>query len=170
MILLSIFLLINSFLPGSAAAEDHKFHLSKCQIDYSVADQALQITLHIFIDDLEEALQTQSTDQLFIGTFQEHEGADQRIFSYIQQKLKLEVDNEAVNYGFVGKEVSEDLQAVWCYLEVTEVASLQSLSVSNDILMETFDDQKNIVAISGPNKKSGYFLFMKGKSSGTVEF
>jgi len=150
----------------------HDFHISKCQIEYSVETEALQITLHLYLDDLEEALKQQGADKMFLCTDKEHEKAEKYLFRYLQQQFKLIVNEAGENaeFEFVGKEQSEDLQAVWCYLEVTNVSSFSSLEVTNSLLMEIFDDQKNIVQVMAPGKKQGYFLFQKGQENDKVTF
>ncbi len=148
----------------------HEFHISKTLIEYNEKENALQFTLHIFIDDLEEALRQQGADKLFICTEKEAEKADDYIYKYLQQKLKIKVDDKAVEYTFVGKEVSEDLVAVWCYLEIENIDSFSKLYIKNNTLVETFDDQKNIISVSGPNKQKGYLLFNQAKSEETLEF
>ena len=70
-----------------------------------------------------------------------------------------------VEYYFIGKETSEDLQAIWCYLEITNIEAVESIVVENNLLMEMFADQKNIIHIMMPDKKQGYFMLEKGKSS-----
>lgn len=151
-------------------APDHDFHASKCIVEYSASDQALQISMHLFIDDLEEALRRLGADKLYICTDREDPKAEIHLFKYLQQHFKLMVDEKNYDYEFVGKEISEDLQAVWCYLEITGLSSVSSLTITNDILMEVFDDQKNIMNITGPNKKRGFFLFQKGQSTNSVKF
>jgi len=148
----------------------HEFHISKTLIEYNEKENALQFTLHIFIDDLEEALRQQGADKLFICTEKEAEKAEDYIYKYLQQKLKIKVDDKAVEYTFVGKEVSEDLVAVWCYLEIENIDSFSKLYIKNNTLVETFDDQKNIISVSGPNKQKGYLLFNQAKSEETLEF
>ncbi len=148
----------------------HEYHNSKCQIEYSEPDKALQITLYIFIDDLEDALRERGADKLFIATEREHKKAEKHIYAYLQDKLELNVNEQKVDFTFIGKEPSEDLQAIWCYLEVPDMKEINELFVSNSILMEVFDDQKNIVSVVGPNNKRGYFLFEVGKSSESIRF
>jgi len=148
----------------------HEFHISKCQIEYSEPDSALQITLHLFIDDLEDALRKQGKDKLFIATEKEDEQAEAYLFEYLQHRLELDVNNKKTSYTFIGKEPSEDLQAIWCYLEIPNLKSITDLSVSNTILLEIFEDQKNIVSVVGPNKKQGYFLFQQGSSAESIQF
>ena len=150
--------------------ELHAFHISKCQIDYNDKEQALQITMHLFIDDLEEALKKQGVDKLFIGTERESKNADKHLFDYIQNCFKLQVNDKAQDYVFIGKEPSEDLQAIWCYLEITGIEKVKSIFVENTIITEIYEDQKNIIHIMMPDKKQGYFILEKGKSSDKVNF
>ena len=148
----------------------HEFHVSKCQIEFNLQEKALQISMHIFIDDLEDALRKQGSGKLFIGTEKESAEADMHFFQYLNSHFKLKVNDQDVEYDFVGKETSEDLQAIWCYLEITNIEAVKSIVVENSLLMEVFADQKNIIHIMMPNKKQGYFMLEKGKSSEKTTF
>ena len=159
-----------AWIGGDTQPEFHAFHVSKCLADSNEGEQALQMILHLFIDDLEEGLRRQGADNLFLCTKKEHEDAERYIYRYLQQHLAFEVNGEPREYTFIGKEVSEDLSAVWCYLEITDIPNLKSLKVNNNILMETFDDQKNLVSISGPAKKQGLLLFQKGDTVKKAQF
>lgn len=158
------------FLVCTAFVEVHEFHLSKSVVAYSAPDQALQITLHLFIDDLEAALRAQGKDKLFICTDKEAETAEEAIYEYIQQNFQFEINQERKSYEFIGKEPSEDLQAVWCYLEIPSVTALQEMTIKNSILTEMFADQKNIVNIVGPNKKKSYLIMSKAKSTEHIQY
>ncbi|MEM9821340.1 MAG: DUF6702 family protein [Bacteroidota bacterium] len=148
----------------------HEYHLSKCNIEYNEKEQALQITLHLFIDDLEEALKHAGSGQLYIGTEKEKAEADEFIGQYIRQKFWLNDGKQNLSFDFLGKERTEDLAGIYCFLEVTNITNIQELTVTNQVLMEVFDDQKNIVHIVGPNKQMSYFLFQKGQSTESVTF
>ena len=148
----------------------HEFHLSKCNIEFNEKEQSLQITMHLFIDDLEEALRQGGADQLHIGTEKEVADAESYINRYLQQTFKLSDGEKAFTFQFIGKERTEDLAAIWCYLEIINVTKIKELTVTNQVLMDVFDDQKNIVHIEGPNKKTAYFMFMKGQSTDSVQF
>ena len=148
----------------------HKFHFSKCIVEYSQDEEALQIMLHIFIDDLERRFQDKGLGKLFLCTDKEVPNAEDQLFKYLQEKFKIEVNQENNSYIFVGKEASEDLQAVWCYLEIPNLKSIKQLSIRNDLLMEIFNDQKNIININLSSNKKAYFLFEKGNSFKSIEF
>lgn len=161
-------LLIGLAAPNSPAssgtAEYHDFHISKCLIDYNEPEQALQMSMHIFLDDLEEALRRQGADKLFLCTPKETADAEQHLTEYLRQHFRLKANGRERAFSFVGKEISEDLAAVWCYLEVAGVSGLKELEVTNDILMEVYSDQKNVVSINGPGRKQGMLLMQKGSA------
>jgi len=169
------FISLNSiFATGDPVFESnvefHEFHMSKCQIEFNQQEKAVQISMHIFIDDLEDALRNQGSGKLFIGTEKETDQADEYFFQYLKSHFQLNVNNQNAEYEYIGKETSEDLQAIWCYLEIINIEKVTSIVVENNILMELFDDQKNIIHIMMPNKQQGYFILEKGKSSDKANF
>jgi hypothetical protein len=149
-------------------ADLHEFHLSKCLIEYNTRESAIQISLHLFIDDTEEALRRQGLDKLFICTAKEDETAEEHLGAYLTQHLRLEIDGKSIVPTFLGKEVTEDLMGMWCYLEITGVQNMQELTITNEILMDAFEDQKNLVNVIGPGNQKGMFLFEKGESKESV--
>jgi len=164
-----LFSLLLFFAPPTLA--DHEFHMSKCEIAFNEAEQALQISLHIFIDDLETALAAKGFSNLYICTDKEQAEAEQYIVAYLQETFALQVDGKALSYSFLGKEPSDDLEGLWCYLEIKTVASIQQLKVRNQILTQAFDDQRNIVSITKSGVgRLGYFLFDKDSFEDTVSF
>ena len=90
--------------------------------------------------------------------------------SHLKKQFEISVNGTPVAYQFLGKEISEDMMAVWCYLYIPEVRTLKELSVSNKILMEVYDDQKNIVSVVGPGERKGLLLFQRGKYTDSVSF
>jgi len=148
----------------------HGFHLSQTMIDYNVEESALQISMSITLDDLERALEERTTEKLQLCTPKEHEKGEEFIFQYLQEKMDLVVNGQVADFQWVGKEVNEDLEGVWIYLEVLNVTELTSLKIKNAILTTELEDQKNIVQIKGPNGKQGYFMFQRGKEEDEVVF
>lgn len=156
-----------STTPNTTA---HDFHVSKCLVEYRPLAATLQVSLHLFIDDMEAALRKAGADQLFLCTEREHELAEKHLTDYLLRHLSIEVDGSQLTPRFIGKEITDDLSGMWCYLEVEQVGQIRQLTLTNEILMDLFDDQKNIVNIIGPNNQTGMFLFQKGKSRDSVVF
>ena len=162
---LFIFGILSTFLLSAGL---HEFHVSKCLVKYSEKDQSLQISIHIFIDDFETALKDKE-DQLFLGTEREKSSADQFVENYLTEKLKIKVDGTDQSFEYIGKEISDDLQALWCYFEIENTNPNQKIEIENTVLMELFDDQKNIVSLKGPLQSKAYFLFVNDYFSDTLE-
>jgi len=141
----------------------HDFHLSKALVEYDSRDQALQVTLHIFLDDLELALQQRGAEEaLFLCTEKEHPGANEYLERYLSQAFRLWVDGRPVEPAYLGKEISDDLMAAWCYLEVRDLERPGQLTIDNQILMQVYDDQKNIISIRTDGQPVDYFLVVRG--------
>lgn len=149
---------------------DHPFHVSKCQIEYRQETESIQITLHLFLDDLEEALKRHGSGNLYLFTEKESPAADNRIREYLLQQFQIKVDQERQSLEWVGKEQTKDLVGVWCYLEIQSVKQVNSLTVRNVVLTELFEDQQNIIMISMPQKKAGYLILHKNHPEETVNF
>jgi hypothetical protein len=164
-------LILNIFLSSWGLTPPiHEFHVSKCLVEFNEAEQALQMSMHIFLDDLEEALRKKGADDLFICTKMESEDAEVYMSQYVANNFIIEVNGEVLEYEFLGKEPSEDLQGVWCYLEILNVTSVKNLKITNNILLEVYDDQKNVISIIGPDRRKGMMLLQRGQSSEEVSF
>ena len=163
-----LFLMSSSFITNDSA---HDIHVSKCNIDFSNEEKTLQITLHIYLDDLEAAIKKGGVqEKLHLTTEKEHEDGDQHVMNYFEKMFSLEVNGKAVSYNFIGKEPSEDLLAGWFYLEVENVQQLKELKINYGILTDLYNDQQSIVKIKGPNRKKGYFLLDCKKKEASASF
>jgi hypothetical protein len=168
------FLLISLIaLPGIIAPSEapvHKFYLSKCLIEYKPEKKSVQVTLHLFLDDLELALERKGAKDLFLCTTKEAARADSLVARYLAQNLQLITEKEKLHLSFLGKEMADDFAGAWCYLEALNVDPPRQLQVKNKLLTEVFEEQQNIVNIRYEGKKEDYFLFTKDKNSGTSYF
>jgi hypothetical protein len=128
----------------------HPFHVSVCSIHHSPDEQTLQITQKIFADDLEEALTaTSSTGPVDVLNPPDPDALDALIDNYLQDHLQISVNGQVTEAIYLGHEREE--MALWCYLEVSGVTEIDSLSVRSTILTDTFDDQTNIVHVQYRN-------------------
>jgi hypothetical protein len=148
----------------------HGFHLSQTLIEYNESEAALQISMSLTLDDLEKALEDAGAPRLHLCTEKEHDSGNELIFNYLKRNFEISVNGEATAYDWIGKELNDDMEGVWIYLEITNLSELKEIEVKNQILIEALDDQKNIVQIKGPQSKQGYFMFRKGHLVDEVVF
>ena len=84
--LIILFALLQGFMANpniEVESPMHEFHLSNTIVNYNSEEKAIQITMRIFIDDLELALQGIGHDSLKLCTSKEKQSAEQHVFEYI---------------------------------------------------------------------------------------
>lgn len=166
--LLFIFFIGSSFSNKNIV---HDIHVTKCNIDFAEQEKSLQITLHIYLDDLEADIKKGGVEErLQLCTEKEHQDGDKILLEYFQKKFSIEVNQQPVTYTFLGKEPTEDLLGGWFYLEVKDVESLKDLKINYSILNKLYSDQQAIIKVKGPNKKKGYFLLNNERKEASVTF
>jgi hypothetical protein len=152
---------INGNLDISKDKLNHAFHLSRTTLNYDSPSMTYQLTLHIFIDDLTKCLEKKGYKNLNIGSKSESKLTDEALEKYIKEKVVL-MDGKPIAIEYIGREFSEDGIALYCYFETKEVAYAKNLSVKNALLMELFEDQKNIIDVTKDKKRVGQMLCQLG--------
>ncbi|GBF18711.1 MULTISPECIES: DUF6702 family protein [Arenibacter] len=145
-------------LPLLAFTVAHKFYISVTSVEYSDKDRALQITTRIFIDDFEKVLQERYGIKGSLATKEESDMADAYIEKYLRTKFMVEINDRPVDFDFLGKEYDNDIMI--CYLEVPKIdlGTATSISVENEVLMDIFEEQKNVVHFKLGNQKKSFVL------------
>lgn len=136
----------------------HKYYLSYTKINYAKDSKSLQITMKIFTDDLENALNKEFKIDSKLNSDKEINSLDKHLSEYIKDKFSVEVNNKKKNYTFLGKEYKNDETNI--YLEIENIKNLKTITVTNKMLMEMFSDQQNIIKIKINNFKKS-FIFTK---------
>jgi hypothetical protein len=145
-------------LPLLAYTAVHKFYISVTSIGYSEKDRALQITTRVFIDDFDRALLERYGIKGNLATEDEASQADEFIEKYLNAKFALAIDDKNVAYNFLGKIYDNDIMI--CYLEVPkiDIRAATTISVQNEVLMDIFEEQKNVVHFKIENQKKSFVL------------
>lgn len=124
----------------------HEFHFGKFEIEHNEENSSLEVSMYLFIDDLEEGIiSNQGLEKLHLCTDKEIDTANEAMLKYLSDNFLISQNDETLKMNFIGKEISEDLTAVWCYLEIIIPKGANEIKLSNSILMEKFEDQKNLV-------------------------
>ena len=147
----------------------HPFHVSVADIKYKEDQKAIQISLRIFLDDLELALQTYSGDQkLDITEEGRWEFVNNNLKEYLLERVKLwdEKDKE-YELTYIGAEIEDEV--MWCYLEVEKVKKLERVKFSNTALFEVWADQENLAHFRAFDYVKSARLY-KGEDSAVFEW
>lgn len=153
------------------AKDAHDIHICLTELKFNETSSSFQVSIKIFIDDLELTLSKEGTSGLFLGTPKESGDADEFIEGYLNKHFKIDIDGEPLEMVFLGKEVSEDLQAIWCYVEFTaQPMHGKKCTLSNDILFSQFEDQRNIMDIRMRKNHKDYIILQPGHSTWTYTY
>ena len=145
----------------------HKFYVSVTQIEYVEEKGALQIITRIFIDDIEDLLQTRYDKAITLSPTKDSKMIDLYLEKYFNQKFKVKVNGKSLTYNFLGKKYEEDLMI--CFIEIENLKDLKSIEVTNEILMDLFEEQQNIVHVKKDDDRKSVIL-EKGKDTGMLKF
>lgn len=159
---MTIFSWLLLLLPGAQGTGAHDFHVSKCLMEYDPESQSLQMSMHLFIDDLELALRQRGHEQLFLCTPREAAEADAQVEAYLRDHFQLVINGAPRTFKYWGKEISDDLSAVWCYLEVENLTEVTQMELTYRVLFDTYRDQKNLVSLTLPGQEPGMLFFQVG--------
>jgi hypothetical protein len=140
--------------------KDHEYHLSRTTLNYDSQSHTYQFTINIFIDDLTKCLEKQGHKNLNIGG-KEASNTDAVIEAYLRTHLIL-MEEKAIPYTYLGREFSDDQIALYIYLESAESPARKNLAIKNSLLLEEFDDQKNIIDVTKDKKRVTQVLCEKG--------
>jgi hypothetical protein len=144
----------------------HDIHISVCELRYNESTDAFEVSLKIFIDDLELALARDGVTGLGIGTPKELPAANDKIAAYLSKHFKIQLGGQVLSHEFLGKEISEDYLAVWCYIQLkANPAAGQQCSVTNDILFEMYDDQKTLMDVRMTKTHKEYVILQPDKAT-----
>ena len=158
MSILSLFLI--------SAIQLHPFHASVCEIEWNENSRSLEITYRMFLDDLEAAINTKYEADIDIMKADQKDKVDEKVDQYLTEQFRFWVNGEKTEFEYLGSELED--YALWCFIEITEIETLETLEVDNQVMLELFDDQINLVHFNKDDKVRSLKLF-KDNSYGVLE-
>jgi len=133
-----IYLIIAPFL--------HPLHVSVTEIEMDEKDKRLEIMMRVFMDDLEVALRNKYKKPEMDILSPQGLSVDQMMEDYLKFHFRITLDNKPVAIKYLGNE--QDGDAFIFYIEVSNVKKWTTITVQNDIITETYDDQSNLVHVT----------------------
>jgi hypothetical protein len=137
-------LLILLIAPLFAAT--HPFFVSVTEITHNAKEQSLEISCKIFTDDLEGAIRKSLNNIVDLSNPKDKAAADAAVATYIRKHFYLKADGRALNLQFVGFE--KEGEAIWAYFEVTNIAALKKVEITNSILHDYQSKQINMMHVT----------------------
>lgn len=143
----------------SASRPAHDFHASVTQMQYDPKEKTFEISIRVFTDDLEKALSQEPNATIHLN---KDSKTDVIIERYIRSHFAYRTpQKQSKDFKYVGHEIEAD--ANWIYLEMPFAEPFQGGLLKQNLLMEMFDDQVNMVNIQYLGQKKT-FVFRKNQS------
>lgn len=156
--------LLSFFLLSVTA---HPLHVSVTEVDFDEKEKELEITMRIFVDDLEETLRNFHKQPELDLLGQPEKMTDQLMAPYLAARFQISVDGKLKKFNYLGHE--RDGEAMVFYVQVSDVRKLKEVSVRNEVITETHEDQSNLVHVTVAGKVKSLRL-MRNTPSGTLSF
>lgn len=160
-----LFLLIIFSLSSFSAY--HKFYVSVTEIEHNEKNSSLQVISRVFTDDLEKVLKERFDPDLRLGKKVETQGVEAYLKKYLEQRFTVEVDGKPLKITFLGKEYENDMTLF--YIEIPEVKGFSNIKVENTMLLDMFEEQKNLIHVQYKGKTKSLIL-AEGKESDVLNF
>ena len=154
--------ILMAFLGGAGGASAHDFHASLTEAQYNPQTRSLEVSLRVFTDDLEKALDNLYPNQ---EPFRLQE-ANLYLAGYLKKHFRVATPTgELLPLQYVGQEVATDV--TWLYFEFPCGEQIPA-QVTNSVFTELYDDQKNLVNLAYQGEKHSYVL-TKGETVALLE-
>ena len=160
-------LLICLLLVPKIQHQEHKFYLSLTDIVYDEEEKRLKITCDVFVDDIQELLEKRYQKDFLLVEGDEYRYTKKYIKKYLADKFSIRLKGAQQQIKYLGKEYQIDKLRFYLYVE--NVEPFDKVAISNKILMDLFDDQKNMVHVNN-GEKTKTLLLEKGRSNGVLKF
>jgi hypothetical protein len=157
-LVLTVFLSLFSWL--------HPVHVSLLNIDMEPDTGNIKMVFKFFSDDFENIIFQRYNVQLNITQQIDPGKKIEAINRYIDDSFEISINgNNISNLEYTGNKMDE--LAIWLYYQYNYPGQIKSVSIKNEVMMDLFDDQTNLVIITYHDKQNGYRLNNKKRN---IEF
>jgi hypothetical protein len=129
----------------------HPFYLGVTEMKYTPKEKAIETTIKLFTNDLEDALQKIYKTKIDLINGKDKASLTIILTDYIKNHLKVKVNGKAVAFDFLGFEQEEE--AVWMYTQYKNCPVPKKIEIDNSLLYDYLPSQINIVHLEAGDKK-----------------
>ena len=148
---------------------EHDFHVALGRM--AVEDNQVILQMRLFQDDLELGLQTYyADDSLRLAV---DDATDSLFMQYVNEKLVIKHGDQVLagTVATSGEDLLYGYPVWWFSLTYESESPIDGLDIDNQVLMEIFEDQQNVLRITHyPAEEEKMYYMVNGDSEISVEF
>ena len=145
----------------------HPIHISITEIEMNKEDMELEIMMRVFIDDLELSIRNAGNEPYLDIIHPANKTTDEWVEPYLRDRFRISLDGKRLEWSYLGHEF--DGEAVVFFILAGNVPRWNTIEVFNSVIMETHDDQSNLINVTVDNKVRSLRLIVE-KPSGKLTF
>lgn len=152
-------LILLLLLPFTLQA--HKFYTSVTQLDFNPSDKCFQVTMNVFIDDIEAVLTHENTQ--VVKWKPDQPELNNLLLKYLYKHFNVKLNQKSISqFRLIGTKEQKDLLTI--FFEIPVEKTVKNIEITDTFLMDLFPIQSNLVNLNYEEKKHT-FLFQKDKST-----
>jgi hypothetical protein len=149
----SVLFAIVLILTSSFHKPKHPFYVSVVDLNYKQKERNLQVSVKLFSNDLEDALQRTSKKNIDLLNPKNQAETDSVLLNYISKRLAILVNSKKQLLNYIGYEKEEE--AIWTYFEIKNCILPKNIRIDTKLLYDYLPQQINIVHVNvNGHKKS----------------
>lgn len=155
--------------PAETGVVAHDLHIAYA--DLGIEGSVVAGRIRMFKSDLETALGPMVHADAF--TLQPGSEADALVMHYVRDHLHIRADGRALDPELLesGQDMLDREPVWWIMVQYEAAAPVDSLAVTNTLLFDVFDDQRNIMKfVRFPDQQQKTFYFDRDESEHMVRF
>lgn len=149
-------LIIGSLSICLSNSGKHPVFISVTEIDHNAREKILEISSKIFTDDFEKTLRKTYKGTVDLLQPKDKTAMNKLVSEYVKNHLSLKVDGRPAAMEFIGYEQQEE--GIECYFQVTNIATLKKIDITDNILYEYKKEQISLVHVTVNGNRKSYKL------------
>ena len=145
------------FLMHFEVAQSHPVHVTVLNIEFNTSSGRMDLTFRVYKDDMELALYHNYQLVTKLDSTKEGWKSVNLLNQYINDRVKLKVNNKLIDTLFFEKTLFDGTN-LWLYYSFKIHGSLQNLWLKNEMMMDLYFDQSNMVICGPTGKERAYML------------
>lgn len=143
-------------------ASSHKFYTSISKMEYNMQTHSWEIIMNVFYDDWEKSLSSFHVKKVSIND----KDIEALSYEYLKNTFQIKSGNQSLPIKLIGTKQENDVLKI--YIECQQKKLSKSILLSNISMLESIDEQINIVNIRA-NGKTQTAVFQKDQKAKEIK-
>jgi hypothetical protein len=131
----------------------HPFYLGVTDLKYNANEKALQGSVKLFTNDLEDALKRIKGQSVDLIHPKDIHSTNLILYEYLKNHLSFTINGKQQPFQLLGFEKEEE--AIWMYIELKNCDVPKTIQIDNSLLYDFLPEQMHIIQVEvGATKKS----------------